>query len=416
MLGQDVQAIFRTANLLDSAGRHLVGQHSLLQQVGRRLGNQPAFAFRPHQVAGSTDPLQRPGHVAGRLDLADQIDGPHVDAHFQRSGRHHRGQTAFLQRLLGLLSDLQGDAAVMGPGQLFLLVQLGGDAFHGPAVVGEDERRAMLPNLVGQEVVNRRPNALLGQGSEAIDGAEDAQIEIAADAGIDDGHRPGQELAVGAGHAAAEVAGHLVQGPLGGRQADAEEAGRVEGGQALQQQGQKDAAFVGAEGVDFIDDAMGDVTERVAGSGGEQQVQRFRRGDQDVRRPAQEALSFRGGGVAGPYCRSENGQRLAELAGHLSHAFQGHLEIAMDVVVEGLERRDIKNLDAAGRRILAPEAIETGQESRQGLAGSGGGENAGCAGRRRWPASRSAGPVWVGPGWSGTSRARPGERDRAGPC
>ena len=54
------------------------------------------------------------GDVAGRFDLADQIDRPHVDAEFQRGRRHHGRQPALLQRRLDLLPHFQGDAAVMG--------------------------------------------------------------------------------------------------------------------------------------------------------------------------------------------------------------------------------------------------------------------------------------------------------------
>ena len=63
---------------------------------------------------------------------------------------------------------------------------------------------------------------------------------------------------------AAEVAGHLVQRPLRRRQADADEARRVERLQPLQQQRQEDAALVGAEGVNLVDDAVGDAAQGVA--------------------------------------------------------------------------------------------------------------------------------------------------------
>ena len=63
--------------------------------------------------------------------------------------------------------------------------------------------------------------------------------------------------------------------------------------QAFQQQGQEDAALVGAQGVNLIDDAMRHVAQRVARLRGQQQVQRFGRRDQDVRRMADQTLAFR---------------------------------------------------------------------------------------------------------------------------
>ena len=117
LLGQHVEAVARTLHRLDAAGGHFAGQHRLFEQVAGRLGNEAALALLSDEVAGPADALQRPRHVARRLDLADQIDRPHVDAHFQRRRGDDRREAALLQRLLGFLPHLQGDAAVVGAGK-----------------------------------------------------------------------------------------------------------------------------------------------------------------------------------------------------------------------------------------------------------------------------------------------------------
>src|SRR5262249_24919739 len=48
---------------------------------------------------------------------------------------------------------------------------------------------------------------------------------------------------------------------------------------------------------------------------------------------------------------------------------------AVDVVVECLERGDVQHAHAARQGILAPQAVETGEECGEGLAGAGRGEN-----------------------------------------
>ena len=61
---------------------------------------------------------------------------------------------------------------------------------------------------------------------------------------------------------------------------------------------QKHAAFVGAQGMNFINDAVGNVPQCVAGARSEQQMQRFRRGNENVRRPANASRWRSAGGVS----------------------------------------------------------------------------------------------------------------------
>ncbi len=376
MLGEHVEAVDGNSHLLDPAGGHLAGQDGLFEKVAGHARDEAALAGLADEVAGPADALQGPRHVARRADLADQVHRPHVDAQLQRGRRHHCRKPALFQGRLGLLPHLQGDAAVVGASDLLVLVEERRDALDGPAVVGEDESGSMAADLVAQQTVDRRPDGALRQGAEMLDGADDTQVEILADAGVDDRDRPRDELAAGIQGAAAEIAGDLVERPLRGRQADAHEGSPrlLKCFQALQEKGQEDAALVGAKGVDLVHDAPAHAAQGVARPRGQQQVEGLRGGDEDVRRPADEALPLGGGRIAGSQADFEVGQRLFQTAGGGGDAREGDLQVAVDVVVEGLQGRDVQHLHTARQRPiqpLAPQGIEAGEEGGQGLAGAG---------------------------------------------
>ncbi len=147
-------------------------------------------------MTSPADTLQGARDIARRLHLADQIDRPHVDAQLQRRGGDDGRQPALLQRRLGLLPHFQGDTAVMCAGEVVLFVQEGGDSFNGPAIVGEDDGRTMVADLVAEKAVDRRPDRFLRQRSELLDGVDDQQIEVLAHAGVHDAHRPRHQVTV----------------------------------------------------------------------------------------------------------------------------------------------------------------------------------------------------------------------------
>src|SRR5262249_8981747 len=156
--------------------------------------------------------------------------------------------------------------------------------------------------------------------------------------------------------------------------------------------------------VNLVDDAVRDRAQRLAGAGGQQQMQRFRRGDQNVWWPADQALTLGGGRVTGADRRFQQRQRMAHLPGRLRHAFERYLQVAMDVVVRRRRGGDVGAappppprppapvLGGGGRRgspppprrggrgdggegeRLPPQSIQAGEEGGQGLARAGRGE------------------------------------------
>ncbi len=245
-----------------------------------------------------------------------------------------------------------------------MLIQIRRDPLYAAAVVGEDQRRAMGLDFVGEQAIDRRPNRLLRQRAELRHRADHAQVEVLAQASIDDSHRPLLAVRV----EAAEVAGDFVQRSLRRGQADAREPARAERFESLQQESEEDTAFVGTQGVDLIDDAVRHAAQGVARPRGQQQVQRFWCRDQHVRRTAEQALALGGGRVAGAHGHLDRRQRDAQRSGLSLHAFERHLQIAIDIVVERLQRRDVEDAHARREPLLAPQPVEAGKERRQRLA------------------------------------------------
>ena len=108
----------------------------------------------------------------------------------------------------------------------------------------------------------------------------------------------GARMGGGAGGCAAEEAGDLLEGTLGGGEADALEAAAAEGFEALDGEGHVRAALGGDERVDLVEDDGLDGAEGFAGVGGEEEIERLGRGDEDVAGMAAEA-----GAVSWARCR-----------------------------------------------------------------------------------------------------------------
>ena len=123
LLGQDVEAAVGHPEVLDVPLDHRPREGRGLEQVGRRLGDQPPLAHPVDDVPGPADALQPAGDVPGRLHLADEVDVAHVDAQLERRRRDHAPQAAAFELLLGRPPLLQAQAAVVGaePGRRGML-------------------------------------------------------------------------------------------------------------------------------------------------------------------------------------------------------------------------------------------------------------------------------------------------------
>ncbi len=90
-----------------------------------------------------------------------------------------------------------------------------------------------------------------------------------------------------------------------------------------------------------------------------------------MRRTPGLPLPFGGGRVAGADGGGQGGQGKAHRPRRRRNALQRYLQVAVDVVVEGLQRRDVQHLHAGRHGVLAPELVEAGEKSGQRFTGAG---------------------------------------------
>src|SRR5919109_3860390 len=108
--------------------------------------------------------------------------------------------------------------------------------------------------------------------------------------------------------------------------------------------------LISGDGMDLIHNHRLGAGERLTTSfGGEQNIERLRRGDQDMRWPAYHRLPFASGGIAGTHRGANLWQLQSCLCGSLHDLAERLLQVFLDVVAEGLEGRDIDDMDAVGK-------------------------------------------------------------------
>ena len=124
-------------------------------------------------------------------------------------------------------------------------------------------------------------------------------------------------------------------------------------------------------GMDLIDDDRLDPAQRLPRLRGEQQKQRFRRGDEDVGRPGRDLAPLLRGGV--PCAHRHLDVRLGqpEPPGRLPDPGERRPQVPLDVHGERLERRHVKHprapLAIGGRR-RGGEPVDRPEERGEGLA------------------------------------------------
>ncbi len=165
LLREHVERAVGHADVLDVAVEHAARDDGSFEQVAAELRQDAAAARAADVVARAADALQPARHRARRLELHDEIDGPHIDAELERAGRGDRAQVAGLERFFDLHARVARDRAVMRahelgvsrlPGQLGQRLR---DALREPPRVDEDDRRAMREHQLEQLRVDRGPHA-----------------------------------------------------------------------------------------------------------------------------------------------------------------------------------------------------------------------------------------------------------------
>ena len=326
-------------------------------------------------MAGTADPLEAPGDRLRALHLDHQVDCAHVDAQLERRGRHQAGDLAALEQLLHLDPLLPGQRAVVCPRDLRSagfrigrqLVEAQRQPLGEPAVVDEDDRRAMLLDQPQQLGVDGRPDRGCGHSLRAraeqrvglrsagarlahvLDRDDDPQVELFAGAGVDEPDRPGPR----------DEATDLLERALRRGQADTLDGLADEPVEPLDREREVGAPLGACDGMHLVEDQRADAPEHVAALRGEEQEQRLGRGDQDVGRLAQHRGPLLLGRVAGA---NGDGQRRLE-------AGQRAAQVPLDVVVQRLQRRDVEQPQPLARRLVQP--VDAVEERGERLPGAG---------------------------------------------
>ena len=161
---------------------------------------------------------------------------------------------------------------------------------------------------------------------------------------------------------------------LGGRQPHPLQAIATECGQALERQRQVGAALVRRQGMDLVDDHGASGREHsAAGLGAEQDVERLRCGDDNVRRLAVHALALARRRIAGAHPGPNLDVRPPLLTQGLTDAGERCLQVALDVVGQRLQRRDIDDLRLVSEPPLQPlsnQVVDRRQKGGKCLARS----------------------------------------------
>ena len=166
------------------------------------------------------------------------------------------------------------------------------------------------------------------------------------------------------------------------------------------------AALGAGDRVDLVDDDVLDVAEDLARGAGEHQVQRLGRRDQDVGRVAGDLAPILGGRVARPAGDRDVRRLVAHPRGRQGDPGERRPEVALDVVGQRLERRDVQDADRAGglarrrRPRVGRQPVQAPQERGEGLAAPRRGVD------QRVPAAGDGGPA---------AGLRVGRRLEAGP-
>ncbi len=365
-LGQHVQRIGQGHERLDVPCPHRLGQGGGADEVLGEDGKDHPSADFSHPMAGAADALQGGGDGGRRLDQHHLIQIADVDAHLQGTGGDDGLELAALQPRLHLQPDFAGERAVVGIGQGRRLIPIDGEGelFCQPAAVGEEQGGGVGVDDVPERRRQRLPDLLTTVGGAPRRFRKaDGQVDGLVTPGFHHLHGTPHPALVATRH----IRRHPVEGLHRGRQGDALKL-PAKPHQPFQGGEHQGAPAVVDQGVHLVEDDRGHAAQHVPAPGaGEQQGKALRRGDEDLRRPAQHALAVALRGVSRPRCHPQLGHGAAGGEGG-----QGAEQVALDIVVERLQRRHVEHPGGASLPPSRCELVQRPEEGGEGLAGAGG--------------------------------------------
>jgi hypothetical protein len=361
VLRQHVGGVVRDAHRLEAARVHHLRGHRAFHQVVDVGGDHDRAADLVHGVARPAQPLQGARHALGRGDHHDEVDEADVDAHLQAGRADHGAQFALLKPVLHVEPDLPVERRVVHldlRGELRQnALQLQPDVLRTAARVGEDERGAERFQQLAQFLEDARGGVARGRIRIAPQRREDFHDRFLRLGRGDDLARPTRT---------GEKLGHGLQRRDRRGKADAAKRRvRPQAQEPLCAHHEMRAALVLRERMDLIDDEEPPLSQRGKPRVlAQQNRERFRRGDQEVRRLPALRRPFLERRVAGAHADAYVVE--AELR-------QGAPDVLLQVIRQRAQRRNVDRDHAVRqrpRRLQLRQMIEDAQERRERLPAS----------------------------------------------
>ena len=399
LLREDVEWSLGHGDVVELGAIDRVEDRHALDELVSGQGKDAPLGDGADLVSRAPDPLQERRDGARRSHLADEVHLADVDAELQRRRGDQGLQLAALQALLGLQPMGTGQTPVMRRYRVVaeVLAEVGGEPLREASRVHEDQGRAVRFDERHEADVELGPHLGRHHGGQRRIRDLDREIERADVPGVDDdalpavtplhwrarrravvdGTRAGVRYRRSAG--AAEESGHRLDRPLGRRQSDACRAGVGERIEARQRERQVAAPLVADERMDLVDDHRARRAQHAAAPlGGEQDVERFRRGDEDMWRTFDHATPLPRGGVPGTHGGADLDVREPQRDELVANPGEGFPEVPLDIVAERLQRRHVDDVGLVTQLAVEPEVdqlVDRGQERGEGLPAAGRGRD-----------------------------------------
>ena len=322
----------------------------------------------------------------------------------------------------GSVPDLvagQGQGLAFAPD----FVEPGGEPFGQTAGIGEHDGGLVLGDQVDDLLFDVRPDGrrLRARAQFFLAGRGQRRHVLHRD-----GDREVPRLLGGRGDnlhrgVAAQEPGNGIQRLHRGGEADPLGRPRQHRVQPFQRERQVRAAFGPGHGVHLVDDHGVHRGKGLPRLGRQHQEQRFRGGDQDVRRMREQPAALVGRGVAGTDAHGDGRGGQFQPFGGLGDADQRRAQVPFHVHAQRLQRRNVEHAGAAGF-LLAPSALrrrvrEVKRERRLRLRRGDEGVQRPEEGRQRLAGTGRRHHQGVGPGGDGVPGAGlrvSGRAERAG--
>ena len=253
------------------------------------------------------------------------------------------------------------------------LTQMVRDSFRQPARVDENQRGAIRGDQFGQPVVDSTPHLIARDRAEFVTRHFHRHFHLATMADVDNLRLVAQE------------ARDFFQRLYGRRQTDSLRPAS-QSIQPRQRERQMTSALIVRDRVNLIDNDGPHAGEHFARSFRRQEnIERLRRGHQNVRTLAEHPLAIRRLRVARPQTDADGRQRDAALLSQRADLGQRPLQVLLNIIAQRLERRAVDDLRVVRQfacACTADQAVDADQKSSQSLPGARGSGDENVARRR----------------------------------